>query len=203
HDLRRALLLLRANRVTLTVESAAIKEVRPAEAQLSTRLRMRYKDRFRGLDGEVIITDVVLHSLRKEAGRWKVYTDERVATYREGRFGEQPPQVALEVPQQLPPTLRYPVKVSVRREAVKSYQVIIGNYIDDVSELPDPEVMARLPEDGVLQTRLSPNSDGFSEMVRATVIAADQSGAPVGATVVSKFVHGAPQNKLVPPKQAV
>lgn len=203
HDLRRALLTLGANHVTLKVERAEIEEVKPTEARVRTHLRLHYKDRFRGLDGEVAVTDVLVHSFRKEAEHWKVYTDERVATYREGRFGTQPPQVELEVPQHMSDALRYPVKVSVQREAPKNYQVIMGNYVDDTLELPAPEVSTQLPENGVLQTRLSSNSDGFSEMVRVTVLATDQGGALVGATVVSKLIHGAPQNKLAPPKQAV
>lgn len=202
HELRRALLTLRANHVVLKVEHTEITEVKPTEARLSAHLRLRYKDRFRGLDGEVAVTDVILYSLRKEADRWKIYTDERLATDRDGHFGSQPPSVALEVPQKLSTALRYSVKVSVQREPAKSYQVILGNYVDDILDLPPPEVVTRLPEDGILQTRLSANPDGFSEVVRATVVATDQGGAVVGATMVSKFIHGALQNKPATPQQA-
>jgi hypothetical protein len=202
HDLRRMLFSLDANHISLQVESAEVENVEPTEAQVKTRLRLRHKDRFRGLDGEVIVTDVLVHSLRKTADGWRIYTDRRVATYRDGRFGQQPPNVQLEIPEKLPRQSRYPVTVSVQREQAKSYQVILGNYVDDAEELPPPHLVSRLPKSGVLQTKLVQNAEGVSEMVRVAVVAATTEGELVGATLVSKLVLGSRQGEKKAPRHA-
>jgi ketosteroid isomerase-like protein len=195
-EVRRVLEQLQASHVGLTVESAEVETADPAEASLKTRLRLRYKDRFRDLgEGEVVVTDVLVHKLRKDVGGWKIYADERVATYREGRFGPHPPNIELDVPEKLPSDLQYPVKVVVRREEGTDYQVLLGNYAEDPAFLPPPDIVAPLPEDGILQANLLPNPQGRSEMVRITVIAADPAGKWVGATTVSKLVPGARRKK--------
>lgn len=187
---------LQANHVSVKVENAEVENVDFAEASLKTHLRLRYMDRFRALgEGEVVVTDVLVHKLRKDANGWKIYTDERVATYREGRFGTHPPNVAIEVPKNLPTDLNYPVKVVVRREADTDYQIMLGNYAEDPGILPPPDIVTTLPEDGVLEANLLPNPQGRGEMVRITVIAAASDGTWIGATTVSKLVPGAQRKK--------
>jgi ketosteroid isomerase-like protein len=203
-EIGRTLEQLQASHVNLKVESAEVEKADPTEASLKTRLRLRYKDRFRNLgEGEVVVTDVLVHKLRKDADSWKIYADERVATYREGRFGQQPPNVELTVPEKLPANLQYPVKVVVRREADTDYQVLLGNYAEDPALLPPPDIVTPLPDDGVLQANLLPNPQGRSEMVRITVIAADPAGKWLGATTVSKFVPGMPRKKKGTPQETV
>ena len=195
-EVRHVLEQLQASHVNLKVEIAEIEKADPAEARLRTRLRLRYTDRFLDLgEGEVVVTDVLVHQLRKDTGAWKIYTDERVATYREGRFGQHPPNVELEVPEKLPTHLQYPVKVVVRRETDTDYQVMVGNYAEDPAILPPPDIVTPLPNNGILQANLLPNPQGHSEMVRITVIAADPVGKWIGATTVSKLVPGAPRKK--------
>ncbi len=195
-EVRRVLEQLQASHVSLKVESVEVEKAELAEASLKTRLRLRYKDRFRDLgEGEVVVTDVLVHKLRKDVGGWKIYADERVATYREGRFGQHPPNVEVEVPEKLPSDLHYPVKVVVRREADTDYQVMLGNYAEDPGILPPPDIVTLLPDDGVLQANLLPNPQGRSEMVRITVIAASPAGKWVGATTVSKLVLGVQRKK--------
>ena len=191
-EVRRVLTQLKESHVSLQVESTEFEEVDPTKAKLRTRMRLRYRDRFRDLgEGEVVVTDVLVHKLRKDTDGWKIYGDERVATYREGRFGKYPPNVEIEVPEKLPTDLHYPVKVRVRREAKIDYQVMVGNYAEDPAILPPPDIVTDLPDDGVLQANLLPNPQGRSEMVRITVIAADAEGKWVGATTVSKLVPSA------------
>jgi len=195
-EIRRTLEQLQASHVNLKVESAEVEKADLAEARLKTRLRLRYKDRFRDLgEGEVVVTDVLVHKLRKDAESWKIYADEREATYREGRFGQHPPNVELQVPERLPTNLQYPVKVMVQREADIDYQVLLGNYVEDPAILPPPDIVTPLPDDGALQANLLPNPQGRSEMVRITVIAVDSAGKWVGATTVSKLVPGVPHKK--------
>ena len=195
-EVRQVLEQLRASHVGLKVESAEVETANPDEASLKTRLRLRYTDRFRELgEGEVVVTDVLVHKLRRDAGSWKIYADERVATYREGRFGQHPPNIELDVPEKLPTDLQYPVKVVVRREADTDYQVLLGNYAEDPAFLPPPDIVAPLPKDGTLQANLLPNPQGRSEMVRITVIATDPAGKWIGATTVSKLVPGAQRKK--------
>ncbi len=194
---------LRASRVSLSVESAQVEETASAEAKLKTRIRLRYTDHFRDVgEGEVIITDILVHSLRKHTGGWKIYTDQRVASYRDGRFGKQPPNLEITVPEKLPSGLEYPVQVSVRREAARVYQVMIGNYAEDPGFLPPPDIVTMLSEDGVLKASLTPNPRGVSEMVRITVIAADLTGQWLGATTVSKLVPGAQRQNQAPAQKA-
>ncbi len=138
----------------------------------------------------MVVTDVLAHRLRKSAGQWRIYTDRRLATYREGRFGRSSPNVRLEVPDQLPTSLDYPVAVVVQQHPQTQYRVALGNYPEDPGVLPPPDVKARLPEDGRLEATLLPNPQGLSEMVRVTVIAADFQGDWQGATIVSKLVPG-------------
>ena len=203
-EIRRTLEQLQASHVNLTVESAEVEKADLAEAKLKTRLRLRYKDRFRDLgEGEVVVTDVLVHKLRKDGNSWKIYADEREATYREGRFGQHPPNVKLEVPEKLPTNLQYSVKVVVQRDADTDYQVLLGNYLEDPAILPPPDIITPLPEDGVLQVNLLPNPQGRSEMVRITVIAADPAGKWVGATTVSKLVPGVPRKKKEKPQEMV
>lgn len=184
---------LRANRVSLTVESAELEEVSPTAATLRTRIRLRYADWFHGLgEGEVVITDVLLHSLRKDPQGWCIYTDRRVASYRDGRFGPQPPNLELLVPEAVPADPTYPVRVVVRREVGKTYHVMIGNYTEDPGVLPPPDVATALPADGALTVTLIPNPRRLSEIVRVTVISADARGQWVGAATLSKLVPGTP-----------
>lgn len=193
---REVFLQLKENHVKLQVEKTTVEKAEASEALLRTQLRLRYQDRFRDLGaGEVVITDVLRHSLRKEKAGWKIYADERLTTYREGRFGEHPPNVQLDVPDHLPTGLEYPVTVTVRQEQDRDYQVMVGNYVEDPAILPPPDIVTTLPEDGILHAQLLPNPQGRSEMVRITVIAADSEGNWVGATTISKFVPGATRKK--------
>lgn len=193
---------LKKSHVILQVEKTEVEKVETTEAVLRTQLRLRYKDRFRDLgEGEVVVTDVLRHSLRKEQAGWKIYADERVSTHREGRFGAQPPNVQLDVPEHLPEGLEYPVTVTVRSEQDLDYQVMVGNYVEDPSILPPPDIVTALPEDGVLHAQLIPNPQGRSEMVRITIIAVASDGQWVGATTISKFVPGATQKKKTDDEQ--
>ncbi len=182
---------LRASKVSLRVEKIDVTEADDSRAAITTSLRLRYTDRFRNIGaGEVVITDVLSHLLRKDAGQWRIYTDKRLATYREGRFGASSPNVTIEVPDRLPTGLDYPVSVVVQQQPQTQYRVAIGNYPEDPGVLPPPDVEARLPEDGRLEAHLLPNPQGLSEMVRVTVIAADVQGDWQGATTVSRLVPG-------------
>lgn len=193
---------LKERHVTLQVEKKDIEKVEPMEAVLRTQLRLRYKDRFRDLgDGEVVVTDVLKHSLRKEQTGWKIYADTRVSTYREGRFGPQPPNVQLNVPESLPEDLEYPITVTVRPEQGLDYQVMVGNYVEDPSILPPPDIVTSLPEDGVLHAQLIRNPQGRSEMVRITIITVSSDGEWIGATTISKFVPGITQQKKTEDEQ--
>ena len=185
------LIRLRQRQVALSVEKVDVTDADDTRAAITTALRLRYTDRFRNIGaGEVVITDVLSHLLRKDAGQWQIYTDKRLATYREGRFGEEAPNVTIEVPDRLPTGLDYPVSVVVQQQPRTQYRVAIGNYPEDPGVLPPPDVEARLPEDGRLEANLLPNPQGVSEMVRVTVIAADVQGDWQGATTVSKLVPG-------------
>ena len=185
------LIRLRQRQVALSVEKVDVTDADDTRAAITTALRLRYTDRFRNIGaGEVVITDVLSHLLRKDAGQWQIYTDKRLATYREGRFGEEAPNVTIEVPDRLPTGLDYPVSVVVQQQPRTQYHVAIGNYPEDPGVLPPPDVEARLPEDGRLEANLLPNPQGVSEMVRVTVIAADVQGDWQGATTVSKLVPG-------------
>ncbi len=195
-EVREVFTRLEKNHVKIQVEKTTIEKVDGGEALLRTQLRLRYLDRFRDLgEGEVVVTDVLRHSLRKEKTGWKIYADARVSTYREGRFGPQPPNVQIDVPEQLPVQLEYPVTVTVHRNSQLEYQVMVGNYIEDPTVLPPPDILTSLPEDGVLRAHLLPNLQGHSEMVRVTVIAAAKDGQWVGATTISKFVPEGTQQK--------
>lgn len=193
---REALTKLQEGQVNIKVEKTEIEESTADKAKLKTQLRLRYKDTFRDIaEGEVIVTDTLRHFLRKEEGQWRIYTDERIATYREGRFGEQSPNLRLDVPAKLPEEQEYPIAVSVQQDADKNYQVMVGNYPEDPQFLPPPDIVTELPETGTLTANLSRNPSGHSEMVRITVIVEDQEGNFVGATTVSKFVPGLRQGK--------
>ncbi len=182
---------LRQSRVSLRVEKVDITDVNDTRAAITTSIRLRYADRFRHIGaGEVVVTDVLSHLLRKDAGRWKIYTDRRLATYREGRFGASSPNVTIQVPDRLPTGLDYPVTIVVQQQPQTRYRVAIGNYPEDPGVLPPPDVEAPLPKGGRLETNLLPNPQGVSEMVRVTVIAADVQGDWRGATTVSKLVPG-------------
>lgn len=195
-EVREVFTRLEENHVKIQVEKTTVEKVDGGEALLRTHLRLRYLDRFRDLgEGEVVVTDVLRHSLRKEKAGWKIYADVRIATYREGRFGPQPPNVQIDVPEQLPVNLEYPVTVTVRRDSELEYQVMVGNYVEDPTVLPPPDIVTSLPDDGVLRAHLLPNSQGRSEMVRVTVIAAARDGQWVGATTISKFVPEGTQQK--------
>ena len=195
---------LQEGRVKITVEKTEIEEVIADKAKLKTQIRLRYTDTFRDMaEGEVIVTDVLRHFLRKENDHWKIYTDERISTYREGRFGEQSPNIQLEVPARLPKDASYPVTISVQRDADKNYQVMVGHYPEDPEFLPPPDVVTELPEDGVLTANLPRNQNGESEMVRITVIVEDQEGNWVGTTTVSKFIPGLQQRREDEEEQAV
>jgi ketosteroid isomerase-like protein len=187
---------LKEKNVKLQVEKTTVEKVDGDEALLRTQLRLRYIDHFRDLgEGEVIVTDVLRNSLRREKTGWKIYADERLSTYREGRYGSQAPNVQLEVPEQLPVDLEYPVTVTVHRDREIEYQVMVGNYVEDPATLPPPDIVTSLPDDGVLHAHLLPNPQGRSEMVRVTVIAAAGDGQWVGATTISKFVPQGAQKK--------
>jgi hypothetical protein len=187
---------LRKHNVKLEVEKTDIENIENETASLRTQLRLRYMDHFRDLgEGEVVVTDILRHALRKDKSGWKIYADERLFTYREGRFGPHPPNVQLAVPDRLPLNLEYVVTVTVRQESETEYQVMVGNYAEDPVILPPPDIVTPLPEEGALQAHLLPNPQGRSEMVRITVIAANSEGQWIGATTVSKFVPGAPTQK--------
>ncbi len=183
---------LRKSNVSLSVDKVDVTDAGDTRAEITTYMRLRYTDRFRNIgEGEVVITDILSHLLRKHAGQWQIYTDKRLATYREGRFGEYAPNIALEVPDRLPTGLAYPVSVVVQQQHKTYYRVSIGNYPEDPGALPPPDVETMLPEDGKLDANLLPNPQGLSEMVRVTVIAEDFQGDWQGATIVSKLVPGA------------
>ena len=185
------LIRLRQSKVSLNVEQVDVTQADDTRAAITTSMRLRYTDRFRNIGtGEVVITDVLSHLLRKDAGQWRIYTDKRLAAYREGRFGAASPNVTVEVPARLPTGLDYPVAVVVQQQPRTRYRVAIGNYPEDPGVLPPPDVEALLPRDGRLETNLLPNPQGVSEMVRVTVIAADVRGDWQGATTVSKLVPG-------------
>lgn len=201
---RDVLTKLQEGHVNIKVEKTEIEEATADKAKLKTQLRLRYKDTFRDMaEGEVIVTDTLRHLLRKEEGHWRIYTDQRISTYREGRFGEQSPNIQLEVPGKLPTEDNYDITVSVQRDADKNYQVMVGNYPEDPEFLPPPDIVTELPENGVLTANLSRNPKGRSEMVRITVIVEDQEGAWIGATTVSKFIPGLQQGKEDEEDQAV
>jgi len=201
---REVLTRLQEGNVNITVEKTEFEEAAADKAKMQTRIRLRYKDTFRDMaEGEVIVTDTLRHFLRKEDGHWRIYADERIATYREGRFGEQSPNIRLEVPSRLPSDPNYEVSVSVQRDMDKNYQVMVGNYPEDPEFLPPPDVVTELPETGVLTANLLRNPRGRSEMVRITVIVEDREGNWVGATTVSKFIPGSPQEKEAEVDEAV
>ncbi|MGE0823342.1 MAG: nuclear transport factor 2 family protein [Candidatus Binatia bacterium] len=190
-DLREVLASLQENNVAVKVERITLEDVQTDKATMRTQLRLRYTDTFHDLgEGEVIVTDVLRHSWRKEDSKWRIYADERVSTYREGRFGDESPNVQLDVPTKIPAETNYGVKVAVQQEVEKSYQVMLGNYPEDPEILPPPEITTDLPEDGILNVTLARNLKGLSEMVKITVIAIDPDGSWVGATTMSKFVPG-------------
>jgi hypothetical protein len=187
--LREVLARMQENHVVVKVEKTDFEEASDSEAKLRTQVRLRYTDTFRDLgEGEVLVTDILRHSLRKDDTQWHIYKDERISTYREGRFGERSPNVQLEVPTQLPTTVDYTVTISVQRETDKTYQVMVGNYPEDPEFLPPPDIVTALPDTGPLTVNLIRNPQGRSEMVRITVITEDSEGNWVGATTVSKFV---------------
>lgn len=190
-SLREVLMQLQKNHVQVQVEKTDFEEASEDEAKLRTQIRLRYTDTFRDLgEGEVLVTDVLRHSFRKEDEHWYIYKDQRVATYREGRFGERSPNVQIEVPVQIPTATDYTVTISVQREADKTYQVMVGNYLEDPGFLPPPDIVTALPEQGPLTVTLTRNPQGRGEMVRITVITEDGEGNWVGATTVSKYVPG-------------
>ena len=187
--LREILTNMQKNQVVVKVEKTDFEEANDREAKLRTQIRLRYTDTFRELgEGEVLVTDILRHSLRKDDNQWHIYKDERISTYREGRFGERSPNVRLEVPVQIPTAVDYAVTISVQREADKTYQVMVGNYPEDPEFLPPPDIVTALPDTGPLTVTLLRNPQGRSEMVRITVITEDREGNWVGATTVSKFV---------------
>lgn len=191
-SIREVFTQLRKNNVKLEIERADLESVENDRASLRTQFRLRYRDRFRILgEGEVVVTDILKHALRREHADWKIHADERLFTYREGRFGLHPPNVQLDVPDRLPLNLEYGVTITVRQENATEYQVMVGNYAEDPAILPPPDIVASPPEDGILRVNLLPNPQGRSEMVRITVIAATVEGQWIGATTVSKFVPGA------------
>jgi hypothetical protein len=188
-SIREVFAQFRKNNVKLKVEKTDLESIESETASLRTQFRLRYMDHFRDLgEGEVVITDVLRHTLRKENSGWKIHADERLFTYREGRFGSHPPNVQLDVPDHLPTSLEYVVTVKVLQESETEYQVMVGNYAEDPVILPPPDIITSPPEDGILRMNLLPNPQGRSEMVRITVIAANSEGQWIGATTVSKFV---------------
>ena len=96
----------------------------------------------------------------------------------------------IEVPVQIPTTPDYTVTISVQRESDKTYQVMVGNYLEDPEFLPPPDIITALPEQEPLTVTLTRNPQGRGEMVRITVITEDGIGNWVGATIVSKYVPG-------------
>jgi hypothetical protein len=190
-SLREVLTQLQKNQVKVQVEKTDFEQASDGEAKLRTQIRLRYTDTFRELgEGEVLVTDVLRHSFRKENEHWYIYKDQRVATYREGRFGERSPNVQVEVPVQIPTTPDYTVSIAVQRESDKTYQVMVGNYLEDPGFLPPPDIVTALPEQGPLTVTLTRNPHGRGEMVRITVITEDGNENWVGATTVSKYVPG-------------
>jgi hypothetical protein len=190
-SLREVLTQLQKNQVKVQVEKTDFEQASDSEAKLRTQIRLRYTDTFRDLgEGEVLVTDVLRHSFRKEGEHWYIYKDQRMATYREGRFGERSPNVQVEVPIQIPTAPDYTVSVAVQRESDKTYQVMVGNYLEDPGFLPPPDIVTALPEQGPLTVTLTRNPQGRGEMVRITVITEDGNGNWVGATTVSKYVPG-------------
>ena len=187
------------------VETAAVYPDRLPNIAAGTQqiLVGRYLPDAKRSQGEVIVTDTLRHLLRKEEGHWRIYTDQRISTYREGRFGEQSPNIQLEVPGKLPTEGDYEITVSVQHDPDKNYQVMVGNYPEDPEFLPPPDIVTELPENGILTANLSRNPKGWSEMVRITVIVEDQEGSWIGATTVSKFIPGLPQGKEDEEDQAV
>lgn len=195
-NIREVFTQLRKNHVTLEVEKADLESIENDKAFLRTQFRLRYMDHFRTLgEGEVVVTDILKHALRKENAGWKIHADERLFTYREGRFGPHPPNVQLDVPDRLPLDLEYVVTITVRQENATEYQVMVGNYAEDPAIPPPPDIVASPPEDGILRVNLLPNPQGRSEMVRITVLAVTSEGQWIGATTISKFVPGAPTRK--------
>lgn len=190
-SLREVLTQLQRNHVKVQVEKTDFEQANDEEAELRTQIRLRYTDTFRDLgEGEVLVTDVLRHSFRKEEEHWYIYKDQRVATYREGRFGERSPNVQVEVPVQIPSTPDYTVTISVQRESDKTYQVMVGNYLEDPGFLPPPDIVTDLPEQGPFTVTLTRNPQGRGEMVRITVITEDGNKNWVGATTISKYVPG-------------
>ncbi len=190
-SLREVLTQLQKNQVKVQVEKTDFEQASDSEAKLRTQIRLRYTDTFRDLgEGEVLVTDVLRHSFRKEDEHWYIYKDQRVATYREGRFGERSPNVQVEVPVQIPTTPDYTVSIAVQRESDKTYQVMVGNYLEDPGFLPPPDIVTALPAQGPLTVTLTRNPQGQGEMVRITVITEDSNRSWVGATTVSKYVPG-------------
>jgi hypothetical protein len=190
-SLREVLTQLQKNQVKVQVEKTDFEEASDDEAKLRTQIRLRYTDTFRDLgEGEVLVTDVLRHSFRKENEQWHIYKDQRVATYREGRFGERSPNVQIDVPVQIPAAPDYAVTISVQRESDKTYEVMVGNYLEDPGFLPPPDIVTELPDQGPLTVTLTRNPQGRGEMVRITVITEDGGGNWVGATTVSKYVPG-------------
>jgi hypothetical protein len=190
-SLREALTQLQKNHVKVQVEKTDFEQASDEEAKLRTQIRLRYTDTFSDLgEGEVLVTDVLRHSFRKEAEHWYIYKDQRVAMYREGRFGERSPNVRVEAPVQIPSTPDYTVTISVQREADKTYQVMVGNYLEDPGFMPPPDLVTELPEQGPLTVTLTRNPQGQGEIVRITVITEDSIGNSVGATTISKYVPG-------------
>ena len=187
---------LRSNQVSLHVQDIEVGEVEATQAQISTTIRVRYNGRFRNVgEGPVVLTDVLRHSLRKEASGWKIYTDLRLASYQEGRYGDRSPNVHIELPKKLPAEMSYPATITVQREKNTVYQIMLGNYPEDPGFLPPPDVVTELPSDGVLKVTLLTNPQGSSEMVRLTVMALSVAGEPLGATLISTFVPGKPRHR--------
>lgn len=180
---------LSANKVSLTVEETDVERRTPRDVRLTTTIRVRYSGRFRNLgEGPGVVTDVLQHSLHKDADRWRIYTDHRLASYQEGRYGDRSPNVRLEVPEQLPTEMSYPVTVNVQREKNVVYHVLLGNYPEDPGVLPPPDIVTALPPNGVLTIPLLTNPQRRNEIVRLTVLAATRAGEPIGATMISTLV---------------
>jgi ketosteroid isomerase-like protein len=187
---------LRSNQVSLHVQDIEVGEVEATQAQISMTIRVRYSGRFRNVgEGPVVLTDVLRHSLRKETSGWKIYTDLRLASYQEGRYGDRSPNVHIELPKKLPSEMNYPATITVQREKNTVYQIMLGNYPEDPGFLPPPDVVTELPPDGVLKVTLLTNPQGSSEMVRLTVMALTSDGEPLGATLISTFVPGKPRHQ--------
>ena len=185
---------LKTNKISLTVEDTEVENLTPVDVRLTTRIRVRYSGRFRNVgEGPVVMTDVLQHALRKDAERWLIYTDQRLASYQEGRYGARSPNVRLEVPDKLPTETSYPVTVNVQREKNTVYQILLGNYPEDPGVLPPPDIVTELPPDGILKIPLLINPQRRNEMVRLTVLAVTRAGEPIGATMISTLVPGTPR----------